>query len=65
MSPPPEEEEAAEAMCDELTTTPIPHPPVLLEEEGEKLRVKLSMGRRGGGRCFLRLGFISHHSILI
>ncbi|KAK4807108.1 hypothetical protein QYF61_018449 [Mycteria americana] len=26
-SPPPEEEGAAETMCDELTTTPIPHPP--------------------------------------
>jgi len=29
-SPPPEEEGVAEAMCDELTATPIPHPPVML-----------------------------------
>jgi len=27
-SPLPEEEGAAETTCDELTTTPIPHPPV-------------------------------------
>ena len=25
-----EEEEAAETTCDEMTTTPIPHPPALL-----------------------------------
>jgi len=30
----PEEEGAAE-MCDELTATPIPHPPVLLGAGGE------------------------------
>ena len=48
-SPPPEEEGAAETMCDELTTTPIPHPPVLLwGEEVEKSGVKLSPGRREG-----------------
>jgi len=29
-SPPPEEEGAAETMCDELSLTPIPCPPVLL-----------------------------------
>ncbi|GAB0206886.1 hypothetical protein GRJ2_003154200 [Grus japonensis] len=29
-SPPPEEEGVAETMCDELTTTPIPRPPVPL-----------------------------------
>ena len=29
-SPPPEKEGAAETMCDELTETPIPRPPVLL-----------------------------------
>ena len=27
-SPPPEEEGAAETPCDELTTTPIPRPPL-------------------------------------
>jgi len=36
-SPPPEEEGAAEKMCDGLTATHIPHPPVPLQgEEGEK-----------------------------
>jgi len=37
-SPPPEEEGAAETVCDELTTSPIPRPPVLLGgvEEVEK-----------------------------
>jgi len=29
-SPPPEEEGAAQTKYDELTVTPIPHPPVLL-----------------------------------
>jgi len=29
-SPPSEEEGAAETMCDELTATPIPYPPVLM-----------------------------------
>ncbi|GAB0183943.1 zinc finger and BTB domain-containing protein 5 [Grus japonensis] len=29
-SPPPEEEGVAETMCDQLTITPIPHPPVPL-----------------------------------
>ncbi|GAB0209698.1 hypothetical protein GRJ2_003435500 [Grus japonensis] len=54
-SPPPEEEGAAETKCDELTTTPIPHPPVNPHslspcaaggEEVEKLGVKSSPGRR-------------------
>ena len=41
----PEEEGAAETGSDELTATPIPRPPVLLEgEEGEKWGVKLSPG---------------------
>ena len=31
--PPPEEEGAAETTCDELTTTPIPRPPVQLGGE--------------------------------
>jgi len=30
-SPPSEEEGAAETTCEELTTTPIPHPPVTLK----------------------------------
>jgi len=36
---PPEEEAAAETRCDELTVTPIPHPPAMLDARG-----------RGGGR---------------
>jgi len=53
-SSPPEEEVAAETMCDELTITPIPCPPVLLwGEGGREMGVKLSPGRREGwgGRC--------------
>jgi len=34
-SPLPEEEEAAETTCDELTATPISHPPALLREGRE------------------------------
>jgi len=45
--PPPQEEGAADTTCDELTVTPIPHPPVPLRgEEVEKSGVKLSLGRR-------------------
>lgn len=41
----------------ELTTTPIPHSPVLLRgEELEALGVKLTLGRRrGGGKVFFIL----------
>ena len=35
-SPPPEEEGTAETMCDELTATPIPHPPVPLGGRRER-----------------------------
>jgi len=54
-SPPPEGQGAAETTCDELTATPVPHPPAPLGERRQrKLGVKLSLGRRGGvgGRCF-------------
>ena len=54
-SPPPEEEGAAETTCDELTQTPIPHPPAPLGgEEVEKIRSKVKPGKKGGvgGRCF-------------
>ena len=44
----PEEEGAAETRCDELTTTPIPRPPVLLGGRRLKLGVMLSPGRREG-----------------
>jgi len=47
-SPPPEEEGAAETTCDELTTTPIPRPPVPLQGRKERNGVKLSPGRREG-----------------
>ncbi|GAB0177209.1 protein kinase C and casein kinase substrate in neurons protein 2 [Grus japonensis] len=51
-SPPPEDEEAAETMCDELTITPIPHPPVPLSgaevEAGSEVEPK-KMGGVGGG----------------
>jgi len=49
-SPPLEEEGAAETMCDELTTTPMPHPPHRSGGEGRKTGVKLSLGRREGWR---------------
>jgi len=43
----------AEKMCDELTTAPIPRPPVLLEGGGGEKGVKLSPGRREGwGKIF-------------
>jgi len=52
---PPEEEGAAETTCDELTTTPIPHPPVPLggrrERNGSQIE-PCKQGRGGGGRCF-------------
>ncbi|GAB0186735.1 AN1-type zinc finger protein 5-like [Grus japonensis] len=43
-SPPPEEEGAAETACDELTTTPVPHPPVLLRGRRES---KVKPGKKG------------------
>lgn len=48
-------EEHEEKKCYELTTTPIPRPPAPLSgEEVEKLRLKLSQGRRGRGKvCFV------------
>ena len=52
-SPPPEDEEVAEKRCDELTTTPIPRPPVLLVGGRLKPGVKLSPGRgEGWGEVF-------------
>jgi len=52
-SPPPEEG-AAETMCDELTTTPIPHPSVLLGGRRERNRSEAEPGKKGGvgGRSF-------------
>ena len=48
-SPPPEEEGAAETMRDELTTTPIPRPPVLLGGGGRELRSKVKSRKNGEG----------------
>jgi len=46
-SPLPEKEGEAETMCDELTTIPIPHPPVpLVGRRQRKSGVKLSLERR-------------------
>jgi len=43
------EEEGAAETCDELTATPIPHPPALLGwRRQRKLGVKVSLGRREG-----------------
>ena len=53
-SPPPEVQGAAEA-CDELTVTPIHHPPALLEgEKVEKQISEVDPGKKGGvgGRCY-------------
>ena len=59
-SPSAEEEGAAETTCDELTPTPIPHPPALLAGRRErKSGVELSPGRREmWGEGALRFGFI-------
>jgi len=66
-SPPSEEEGAAET-SDELTTMPLPRPPVLLRGRRErKLGVWLSLGQREGwGKgVFLSSGFTSHYSAVI
>lgn len=49
-NPPPEEEGSAEKMCDKLTSTPIPYPPVPLRQgkEVKKLRVKSNPVKREG-----------------
>ena len=62
-----EEKEVTETTCDELTTTPISGPPVLLGgAEVGKLRAKLSPGRREEWEeSVLRFGFISHYLTLI
>ena len=53
-SPPPEEEGAAETTCDELTATPIPHPPAPLGGGGREFGSEVKPGKKGGvgGRCF-------------
>jgi len=65
-SRPHEKEGAAETTCDELTTTPIPHPPAPLGGGGREMGVKLSPRRREGwGEGVLRSGFSSHYPTLI
>ena len=60
-SPPPEQEGAAETTCDELTTTPIPRPPVLLRGGEVEAGSEVEPGKKGGvGGGVLRFGFISH-----
>jgi len=41
-------------MCDELTATPIPHPPVPLGGGEEVEKSEVESGKKGGvgGRCF-------------
>jgi len=58
-SRPLEEEGAAETTCDELTTTPIPHPPAVLgREEGREIGSKIKLRKKGGvGRRFFKICF--------
>jgi len=48
-SPPPEEEGVAETTCDELTITPIPHPPALLGEGRRERNGSEAECRKKGG----------------
>ena len=61
-SPHPEKEGTAKTMCNELTVTHIPCPPVLLGGAGGREKgLKLSPGRRERwGQGVLRSGFISY-----
>ena len=56
---PPEEEGAAETTCDELTTTPIPHPPVLLALlGGREIGSEVKPWKKGGlGEGVFKIGF--------
>jgi len=46
---PPEEEGAAETMCNEMTTAPIRHPPVLLRAgRRERNGSEVEPGKKGG-----------------
>jgi len=66
-SPPPEEEGAAETTCDDLTVTPIPHPPAPLGwGRRERNRSEVEPRKKGGvGGRVLRSGFMSHCPTLI
>jgi len=67
-SPPPEGQGAAETTCDELTVTPIPHPPAPLGGRRERNGTEAEPGKKGGvgGRCFkIWVYFSLSHSDLI
>jgi len=51
---PPEGQGSAATTCDELTATPIPHPPVPPEGRRERNGIEAEPGKKGGmeGRCF-------------
>ena len=53
-SPPREEEGAAETTCDELTTTPIPCPPLPLVGGGREIGSEIEPRKKGGvgGKVF-------------
>jgi len=52
--PPPEEEGAAETMFDQMTVTPVPHPPAPLGGRRERSGSEVERRKKGGvgGRCF-------------
>jgi len=52
--PPPEEEGVAETVCDELTTSPIPCPPVPLRERTQQNENDVKPRKKGEmrGKCF-------------
>jgi len=61
-----EEEGAAETMCDELTVTPIPRPPVLLGGRRKRNGSEAEPGKKGGlGEDDLRSSFLSYYPTLI
>jgi len=66
-SPPPEQEGVTEAICAELTLTPISLSHCPFQGGGvRETGLKLSLGRREGwGEGVLRSGFISHYPTLI
>jgi len=67
-SPPHEEEGAAETMCDELTITPIPHPPVPLGWRRQRNGIEAEPGKKGGvgGRYFkICISFSLSYSVFI
>jgi len=58
-SPLPEEEGAVETVCNELTTTPIPCPPVPVEVRSSRKWTEIEPGKKGeeGGGGVLRFWF--------